>query len=74
MTNQDASAAAGMPLGVFHNGTLLAVAPAWDTWGVETLKAIAAERGINRIECEILILCHRHPTVAAVDCTNCDPI
>lgn len=71
--HQDASGAAGSPLGVFGpDGTLLAVAPASDLGGIDTAARVESEHQLRGVE--ILTICHRHPDTAAVDCTVCIPL
>jgi hypothetical protein len=72
MRHQDASA--HMPLGVFLDGNLVAIVPADDLYGEATRDQAAAERGLPANRLEVLQVCHRHPTLAAVDCTVCVPL
>ena len=67
--HQDASGNAGAPLGVFLNGELLAVVPVEDTYGYDTCERFG---GVGR-GLEVLMTCMNHPSVAAVDCTDCAP-
>ena len=72
MRHQDASG--HMPLGVFFNGDLVTIVPGGDKTGEATRDRIAAAWDMPPNRFEVLQVCHRHPTVAAVDCTVCVPL
>ncbi len=69
--HQDASGMSGSPLGVFAGDRLIeTVDRAADPYGDITAARIAAETGAR---VEVLLICHRHPGVSAVDCLICVP-
>ena len=70
--HQDASR--DMPLGVFLDNELLGTVPDDGPYGYAAAARLAAERGVARHGLEVLRLCHRHPEVSAVDCTDCVPL
>ncbi len=71
IAHQDAAGMSGAPLAVFHNGVLLAVVPDNDSHAIA--EQVAREHGISG-GWEVLTVCHIHPQVAAVDCTDCVPL
>lgn len=65
--HQDESGRRGPGLGVFLNGVMVAkVDDAADPYG----HAAMWEADLGA---EVLLICHRHHDVAAVDCEECDP-
>ncbi|BAL87221.1 hypothetical protein AMIS_20010 [Actinoplanes missouriensis 431] len=78
LRRQDASG--HMPLGVFTpDGQLVALVPAGADYQSDQgrsglLAAAAAEIGVAAGSLEILACCHLHPTSAAVDCLDCEPV
>jgi hypothetical protein len=83
VSRQDASG--HMPLGVCHNGRVLALVPRrlendygrdgrpgpalWDF-----ITHAAAKHWLSPDDTELLQVCHLHPTSSAVDCLDCEPI
>ncbi len=70
--HQDAAGNAGSQLGIFAGDRLIEAVTdrAADPYGDITAARIAAETG-ERVE--VLLVCHCHPGVAAVDCLTCVP-
>ncbi len=69
--HQDAAGNAGAPLGVFADDRLIELAPAADRDGEQTRARVSARLGRP---VEVLLICPKHPTVSAVDCTICIPL
>lgn len=75
LEHQDHSGAAGAPLAVFNAyGGFVGNVPADDLGGERTLRALVVGVGAASQNYEILTTCINHPTVAAVDCTDCVPL
>jgi hypothetical protein len=73
--HQDAAGRAGAPLGIFLNDELLAVVPEKaDPYGYATVERVAAQMGVEPRGFDVLTVCHIHPQVPAVDCTDCVPL
>jgi hypothetical protein len=61
----------GAPIGVFADGRLIEVVDETaDPYGSETAQRVASRLGVRA---EPLLVCHRHPDTAAVDCLICVP-
>jgi hypothetical protein len=68
--HQDAAGESGAPLGVFDGDDLVELVPADDISGEATRVRVAARLGRG---VEVLLVCPKHPTTAAVDCLVCVP-
>lgn len=73
INHQDRSGAAGMPLAVFTDGRYhCPVDMRHDPYGYQAAENTLAARPNARVE--VLTVCLYHPTIPAVDCTDCVPL
>lgn len=77
LRHQDQAGQAGSPLGVFVDEQLLAtLSNDQESEPIRSavLEQLAAQHAVDRLRLEVLLVCHRHPGVAAVDCLACVPL